>query len=490
MDLSDLTAALVADLSVGRFWELIERTRERMAELGAEEPESLQEWRRNPFNVIGAQTYGVAVAGPTYRAMVERYGRAEMEHRRRQVLTHMIQRAEGLIWSPSHEREGTTDDRRTESDGTQRRRAAGMGHGRAGDGGHGGGQVRGSVAGGACGFRHEWGDPQAGGVRPDSGAHRGDNADGRGIVNPWAGYAEVVRFDGDGCAPIITQDADDRAEALLREHLDERQANDWQGAGFFDVAAPSGNRYRVKRRINDVINLDNYTHYCLQAVGCVPKADTALAHKLWLEADEPGFLAAANKFQMAHEWDRRTDSDMERHLADAQREHFQRLEDIERSYREQREDEERRFCEEVEDIQRRHHEEQHGRRTHCEPQGLLRLQTLEGARLWAESQNWDVTVSIERDVCPIRAHEHRALFGAEPVPRYEVNDMLSDAYTVDLLRQVVIERNERHAAAFSAGVEWQRVAEDHGTERALEHFASLDCPMEIQVREGCGDAQP
>jgi len=431
MDLSELTAALVADLPVGRFRELIERARERMAELDAEEPESLQEWRRNPFDTSGLhRSFVPAWYDPERQNILQEYIRRQerleiarmIQEAEEQVVTPLTytdwrREFEGSWTSPNHEREGTTDDRRTESDGTQRRRAAGMGHGGPGDGGHSGDQVRGTVAGRACGFRHEWGDPQAGGVRSDGGADRDDDTDGRWI--------NIPRF-----API-TQEARDRAESLLLEHLDDEQAATWQTAGIFIVDTPSGNRYRVERDGNQVRNLDIRTSYCLQAVGSVPRADTALAHKLWLEADEAGFLEAANHFAYPNEWDRDGIPVVGTMGANLNR----------------------------------------GR---LEPQGMLHLETLAGARLWMESHNWEAELTTSWGPLPLLMGQPR------PDPTYKVNGMVSDERTVELLRQVAIERDERHAAAFEAGVERQRALE--------EHLASLDCPMEVHVREGCCDA--
>jgi len=245
----------------------------------------------------------------------------------------------------------------------------------------------------------------------------------------------VVRFDGDGCAPIITQDADDRAESLLLEHLDERQASDWRNLGHFDVVTVARNRYRVCRDGSEVRSLDDRGVYCLQPIDTVPKADTALAHKLWLEADEAGFLAAANKFAYPNEWDRAR------------------------------------------------------RRAACWEaplrQGTLYLETVEDARAWAEAQNWDVTLSIDRHTDFIMYQWD--VRTAPPEPTYEINGMVSDAHTVDLLRRVAMERNERHAAAFEAGVETERNRETL-TQQELDYLSNLDCPMDVQVREGYCDA--
>lgn len=94
------------------------------------------------------------------------------------------------------------------------------------------------------------------------------------------------------------RDAASRARALLESLLTASQLATLRADGYFDVIAPSGNRYRIYEGSHgNVALLDNRNHetrrYCGQPEG-VPTADMMLAQKLQLEADEQGFLAVAN----------------------------------------------------------------------------------------------------------------------------------------------------------------------------------------------------
>lgn len=164
--------------------------------------------------------------------------------------------------------------------------------------------------------------------------------------------------------------------------------------------------------------------YCLQpADGWVPDPDMALARKLWLEADEAGFLAAANEFvlrrregwayvsQMAHDNCR---CYIEFEFVDA----------------------------------------------------ALYLETLEEARAWAERQNWDVELTMDdwSDSGLVRCLEPDSRWARAilPEPSYEVNGRPTDRRTVELLRQVF----------------------DEHRQRTDEILSSLDCPIELRYREG------
>ena len=146
---------------------------------------------------------------------------------------------------------------------------------------------------------------------------------------------------------------------MLLEHLDEQQATDWERIGRFIVIAPSGNRYLIQSEGSQVRNVDNRTAYCLQPTGTVPKADTALAHKLWLEADEDGFLEAANAFPPLNEWGGALsqncrcaiDVEIEYQMRDARQQHDLRLEALHRDFQSRLADEERRFHNEIAHIQ-------------------------------------------------------------------------------------------------------------------------------------------
>jgi hypothetical protein len=92
--------------------------------------------------------------------------------------------------------------------------------------------------------------------------------------------------------------ANRRAEALLRGCLTPEQQHDLETKGCFYVETPGGRRYRIDRGTHgNVKRLDErgsiLAGYCAQPNG-IPVADSMLAQKLALEADEDGFLRVAN----------------------------------------------------------------------------------------------------------------------------------------------------------------------------------------------------
>lgn len=83
-----------------------------------------------------------------------------------------------------------------------------------------------------------------------------------------------------------------RAEALLRDHLDPRQAADYARVGAFVVRGGGGNKYMIHR---DGRVFGNGLYLCIGSVdGYLPRADVVLGLKLLIEADEEGFLLTAN----------------------------------------------------------------------------------------------------------------------------------------------------------------------------------------------------
>jgi hypothetical protein len=87
-----------------------------------------------------------------------------------------------------------------------------------------------------------------------------------------------------------------RAEALLLRWLSADQRAQYRSRGWFDVATPGGNRYRI--RPGKVVRLDaRRCAYCIEAIPWVPAADQMLAKKLLLETDERRFLATAHRYR-------------------------------------------------------------------------------------------------------------------------------------------------------------------------------------------------
>lgn len=94
----------------------------------------------------------------------------------------------------------------------------------------------------------------------------------------------------------IDPGADQVAEALLRRHLSAGQLGQLQAHGFFDVERP-GRTYRIHRgrSINiQVLEAGRTTHrLCFHPGAPMPDADTMLAQKLMLEANEQEALRIA-----------------------------------------------------------------------------------------------------------------------------------------------------------------------------------------------------
>lgn len=94
-------------------------------------------------------------------------------------------------------------------------------------------------------------------------------------------------------------EAQKRARDLLLACLSPAQREEFESTWGFFVTAPSGNRYRINpsrqynvRRLGS--NGQTLAQLCAVPKGDVPLLDQMLAQKLWLEADEQGFLVVAN----------------------------------------------------------------------------------------------------------------------------------------------------------------------------------------------------
>lgn len=94
------------------------------------------------------------------------------------------------------------------------------------------------------------------------------------------------------------EEAETKAEQLLREHLTEEQAASLDKKDAFLVSVKSGRRYKIKRGTHgNVREVDaqgkEIRSFCIQPAD-VPTADAMLAQKLMLEHDENGFHLIAN----------------------------------------------------------------------------------------------------------------------------------------------------------------------------------------------------
>jgi len=207
---------------------------------------------------------------------------------------------------------------RNENHGCEGRREGDVGHGSTGTGGLSGGEIRGAIAEWISTYsfpvcnptvyiRGDHGEEVAR-FRPIGGENRDDSPNVWGISETpigWTHLAAVrdrIYFNGylsppDEAEVCRRKEAQERAEALLLEHLDEGQAEDWKNDMSFDVVAQGGGTYKVDAQAQSVTNYAAGVWYCLQPDdSMIPGPDVALAHKLWLEVDEAGFLKAANCF--------------------------------------------------------------------------------------------------------------------------------------------------------------------------------------------------
>lgn len=93
----------------------------------------------------------------------------------------------------------------------------------------------------------------------------------------------------------------ERAEALLRELLDEREYQQVRKRGYVDIVSPSNARriYRIPRFLGRVCVYEDghvVRELCIQPVEPVPSADIVAMHKLMIQGDEEQYLAQANQF--------------------------------------------------------------------------------------------------------------------------------------------------------------------------------------------------
>lgn len=93
---------------------------------------------------------------------------------------------------------------------------------------------------------------------------------------------------------MVADRAEEKANALLLEHLDEQQTRDWKNSHRFTVKAKSGRLYTIHRLGSQPVWCGDH-QYCIQSImQDIPAPDVCLARKLLIEADEERFLEIAN----------------------------------------------------------------------------------------------------------------------------------------------------------------------------------------------------
>lgn len=147
-------------------------------------------------------------------------------------------------------------------------------------------------------------------IQPAGNACQWDNVYGQPLCHTVTHDYEFHRiwFDAINRAAADRAAADARAESLLLAHLDPEQRAEYESAGTFTVAAPSGRRYRLRKaRSFNVDELDRKgsvrQRLCTVPGASVPMADQLLAQKFWLEADEKRFRKTANKTADRGAWE-------------------------------------------------------------------------------------------------------------------------------------------------------------------------------------------
>jgi len=116
-----------------------------------------------------------------------------------------------------------------------------------------------------------------------------------GTINWSASFGEWMGRALSSVDAASSTEAQNRAETLLLEHLNEEQTKQWERDNYFVVSLPGGNEYTINRFYAAVERKDG-KEFCLEpeCYGSIPHYDVCLAKKLLLEADEEWFLETAN----------------------------------------------------------------------------------------------------------------------------------------------------------------------------------------------------
>ena len=98
------------------------------------------------------------------------------------------------------------------------------------------------------------------------------------------------------------REAQERAEALLRELLTEDEYRQLNRRGYLEIPSPSRPRriYRVPRHQGQVNVCEGgvpIMALCVQSVEPIPDGDAVLMHKLMIEGNEAEYLRIANRFE-------------------------------------------------------------------------------------------------------------------------------------------------------------------------------------------------
>ncbi len=96
-------------------------------------------------------------------------------------------------------------------------------------------------------------------------------------------------------------DAEERAEALVRELLTEAEYRQLDESGYLEVPSPAWPEriYRVPRQRGQIRVYEDGVlarRLCVESVEPIPDGDALLLHKLMIEGNEEQYLRIANSF--------------------------------------------------------------------------------------------------------------------------------------------------------------------------------------------------
>ncbi|SRR6266536_2082620 len=120
------------------------------------------------------------------------------------------------------------------------------------------------------------------------------------LIGPTQWYYNFQRTNTSQFDQRKQNEADNRAEALLRELLDDQQLEQWKIHRCVDVYGQKTHQlYRLtKARIGNVFHVDEtdrrVAEYCIHYPSSIPIEDQIIAQKLMIETDEDAFLQIAN----------------------------------------------------------------------------------------------------------------------------------------------------------------------------------------------------
>ena len=109
---------------------------------------------------------------------------------------------------------------------------------------------------------------------------------------------------------LPASDAEERAEALVRDVLTDAEYRQLDRCGYLEVPSPARPRriYRVPRRPGQIRVYEDGVlalRLCVQPVEPIPDGDTLVLHKLMIEGNEEEYLRIANSFRAGPDWSHR-----------------------------------------------------------------------------------------------------------------------------------------------------------------------------------------